>query len=302
MNSNLRATLCGLAGYSIFGLSFLFSKVALEFSSPMVLVAVRFVVAFLLLNLMMLFGKNKVDFRGKPLFRLLLMGFIQPVVYFICETYGIEMTSASLSGVMIGLVPVMGLILGVIFLREKCSLFQIFCTVMSVVGVVLTTTGGVGEFSALGFILLLGAVLSTSGFTVLSRSIAAEFSPFERTYVMTGLGGICFTVLSLIETKGQADAWITPLTSHEFWIAVVYLALVSSVIAFLLINYALNYLSVGKTLIFSNFTTVISVVSGILILHDSFSVVQLTGIVIIILSVFGVSWRKTEPDKKKAKE
>ncbi len=292
MNNSLKATLCGLAGYSIFGFSFLFSKVALEVASPMVLVAVRFVVAFLLLNLMMLGGKNKVNFKGKPVFRLLLMGFIQPVVYFVCETYGIEMTSASFSGVMIGLVPVVGLVFGVIFLKEKCSLFQLLCTVMSVVGVVLTTTGGVGEFSLAGFILLLGAVLSTTSFTVLSRSIADEFSPFERTYVMTGLGGICFTALALLETKDQPEAWLTPLVSGKFWIAVMYLSLVSSVMAFLLINYALNYLSVGKTLIFSNFTTVISVISGILILHDSFSAVQLTGIVIIILSVFGVSYRK----------
>ncbi len=292
MNNSLKATLCGLFGYSIFGFSFLFSKVALETSSPMVLVAVRFLVAFIILNLMMISKKNRISFKGKPVFRLLLMGFIQPVVYFICETYGIKMTSASFSGVMIGLVPVAGLILGVIFLKEKCTVFQIFCTVMSVIGVVMTTNIGQGGFSLMGFLLLIGAVLSTSTFTVLSRSVADDFTPFERTYAMTGLGGICFTTLALIETKGQIHSLSGPLSSGKFWLAVLYLSVVSSVIAFLLINYALNYLSVGKTLIFSNFTTVISVLSGILILGDSFTVLQIAGIVIIIISVFGVSYKK----------
>lgn len=296
MNNNLKATLSGLIGYSIFGFSFLFSKLALDASSAGVLLAARFVTAFIVLNIFMLFTKTKLSFKGKPVLKLLLMGFIQPVVYFICETFGIEMTSASLSGVMIGLVPVVGLILGVIFLREKPSVFQIVCTALSVVGVVLTTTGGVGNVSPLGVFLLLGAVVSTSSFTVLSRSIADDFSPFERTYIMTALGGICFSAMAVVETGGNFGEITASLSSGKFWIAVLYLSVLSSVCAFLLINYALNYLSVGRTLIFSNFTTVISVLSGIIFLHDSFTFEQIIGIVIIIASVFGVSYQKNKAE------
>ena len=76
-----------------------------------------------------------------------------------------------------------------------------------------------------------------------------------------------------------------------------YLAVVSSVCAFLLINFAMNYISVAKASLFSNFTTVISVLAGIFIMKDSFSPVQLAGIVIITLSVFGVSLRREENEK-----
>ena len=77
-----------------------------------------------------------------------------PVIYYICETHGIALTTASFSGVMIGLIPVAGLILGVLFLKEKCTFLQVVFTVLSVVGVGLTTTGGFGTFSLPGFLLL----------------------------------------------------------------------------------------------------------------------------------------------------
>lgn len=292
MSKTLKATFAGLAGYSIFGFSFLFSKLALDVAMPNVLLSVRFTVAFILLNLFLLTGKMKISLKGKPVAKLLLMGFIQPVIYFICEAYGISMTSASFSGVIIGLVPVAGIIFGVLFLKEKCSILQVLLTVLSVIGVALTTTGGIGEFSLPGLMLLLVSVMSTTLFTVLSRDISEEFSPFERTYVMTALGSVSFTVIALIQTKGDLSLWTAPLSDTSFIISVLYLAVLSSVGAFLLINYALNHLSVGHTLIFSNFTSVISVLAGIFIMGDSFTALQITGIVIIILSVFGVSYYK----------
>lgn len=292
MSNNLKATFAALLGYSIFGFSFLFSKTALEFASPFTLLGLRFLLAFLALNMVFLFGKTKISFKNKPLGSLLLLGLIQPVCYFIFETYGIDSTSASFSGIMIGMVPVVGVVLGVLFLGEKCSFLQVFFTVFSVFGVYLTTTGGLGNFSAKGFLLLLGAVFSAAFFTVLSRKISEHFSAFERTYAMFALGTAVFLPVSFFENSGNLSAVFLPFKNPLFIVSVFYLAVISSVCAFLFINYSLNYIPAGKALIFSNFTTVISVLAGILIMGDSFSSVQLFGIVIITLSVFGVSYRK----------
>ena len=116
-NKTTIATLAALAGYSIFGFSFLFSKTALNLTTPFVLLAVRFLAAFLLLNILVLVGVIKLDLKGKPIKMLLVLGLVQPVLYFICESYGIAMTTASFSGVMIGLVPVGGLVFDMIFMK-----------------------------------------------------------------------------------------------------------------------------------------------------------------------------------------
>ena len=298
MSKTLKATLCCLLGYSIYGFSFLFSKIGFDIAMPNMLLAVRFLIAFLVLSLFVITGKAKVSVKGKPVKKLLLMGLVQPCLYFVCEAEGIRLTTASFSGVIIGLVPVAGIILGAVFLKEKCSAFQVICTVLSVIGVALITTGGMGEFSTSGFLLLMISVIATTTFSMLSRSISGEFSAFERTYVMTGLGSICFTVIALVETKCDPQLWIEPMKSGSFWFCTLYLAIISSVGAFTLINYALNHLSIGHTLIFSNLTSCLSVVLGILVLKESFTAVQLLGIVIIILSVFGVSDYKLKTEKK----
>ena len=292
MKRSTLATLASLAGYSIFGFSFLFSKLALDMTTPFVLLSVRFLTAFLVLNLLLLTKRVSLSLKNKPVLPLLLMGLVQPVIYFICEAYGISMTSSSFSGVMIGLVPVAGLILGVLFLREKCTLLQAVLTLCSVCGVALTTSGGMGEVSLPGFLLLLGAVISGALFTVLSRSISGHFSAFERTYVMFALGSVVFTAIAAVESRGNTAALANVLTSPLFWGAVLYLAVVSSVCAFLLINFSLSHISAGRSLIFSNFTTVISVLAGIFLMGDTFSPLQLLGMAIITVSVFGVSWQK----------
>ena len=109
---------------------------------------------------------------------------------------------------------------------------------------------------------------------------------------MFALGSIVFTSIALIENRGDYSALLTPLSSPGFWISVLYLSAASSVGAFLLLNYAMNYISVSVASIFSNFTTVISVLAGIFIMHDSFTCAQIAGIIIITLSVLGVSYRK----------
>ena len=299
MSDTLKATVAGLLGYSIYGFSFLFAKVALNTAHPDVLLSVRFITAFLVLNLFLLTKKFSISLKGKSVGKLLAMGLVQPVIYFICEARGIAMTSTSFSGIIIGLSPVVGIIFGFLFLREKYSLFQIICTVLSVAGVILTTTGSDGGFSVIGCLLLLVSVVSTTAFAALSRNIADEFSPFERSYVMTGMGAAAFTVVALFSTKGELSQWTDALTNVQFTGSVLYLALVSSVGAFMLINYALNHLSIGHTLIFSNFTTVISVLLGVFIMKDSFSPIQLTGVIIIIFSVFGVSVYKAKAEKLK---
>lgn len=295
MSASTRATLMGLAGYSIWGFSFLFSKLAMEASTPFVMLSVRFIAAFLTMNLLVLTGKMDFHLKGKPLGPLLLLGIVQPILYFIFESYGIAMTSSSFSGVMIGLVPVAGLVVGRIFLKERCTVRQAVCAVTSIFGVMLTTTGGIGEVSAIGTLMLMGAVLCAVLFNTISRGISGQFSAFERTYVMFALGGGVFTAIAVIENRKDLSIFTTALRSPGFMITVAYLAVISSVCAFMLINTAMNDLSVGRATIFSNFTTVISILAGIFIMGDSFTAMQIIGIVVITVSVFGVSYQKSEP-------
>ncbi len=284
-------TLYSFLGYAIFGFSFLFSKTALAVASPFVLLAVRFTVAFVILNLLLLSGKFRLCFHGKRLMPLFVLGLIQPVVYFIFENYGVKLLATSFVGIMLSLVPIVSVVFASLILGERARAVQILCALVSIAGVCLTTLGQtLGSFSLLGFLLLLGAVCATSLFNVLSRKSSHDFTAFERTYAMFALGCIVFWGFALVQCSGHFHQMlIVPLTNANFWICIAYLSGVSSVGAFLMLNYAMTHIDVARVSIYANVTTVISILAGVLVLHERFGIFEIMGSLIILLSVFGMN-------------
>lgn len=293
-----KALLAALVGNSIFGFSFLFSKTALQITIPSVLLAVRFTVAFLVLNLVVLIGKNiknrngkpvvEFSIKGKPLKYVLLLAIFQPVIYFVAENYGIAYTSSAFAGTIIAVIPLMGVLLDVIIMRIKVTKKQILCSVGSVVGVIITTVGAKqASISLIGVIMLLIAVATGAFFYVFSKKSGEYYNALERTYVMFAIGSAVFIGVALIPCIGNYETYIfSALKNPDFWGCIVYLAVFSSVAAFVILNYSSTYLTVSEASIFANFTTVISIVAGIVIMHESFTIQQVIGAVIIIGSVY----------------
>ena len=53
-----------------------------------------------------------------------------------------------------------------------------------------------------------------------------------------------------------------------------------------LLNFANSHLSVSETSLFSNVTTVVSVLAGVVLLKEPFSVWQMLGVAVILVCVF----------------
>jgi drug/metabolite transporter (DMT)-like permease len=215
---------------------------------------------------------------------------VQPVAYFLCESYGISLTNSVLSGVIIALVPIVALIFGVIFLSEKPRRAQVGYCALSIVGVIAMTLqqSSGGDIHPIGVVLLFGAVLTGVLFNIISRKTADTFSALERTYVMMLVAAVCFTALAMLECRGNMIWMLAPLTSGRFLGAMLYLSLASSIMAFLLLNFANGELPVGKVTAFCNLTTVISVFAGVVFLGEPFTVISLIASVVIIVGVWGV--------------
>jgi len=284
-------------GNGIFGFSFLFSRIALTVAHPFVMLMYRFATAFVLINGVAWWAAHTrqegwLRFRLKirEIAPLLALGAFQPVVYFLCESYGINLTNATFSGVIIALIPIAALAFGALFLREIPRLAQVLYALMSIAGVVLMTLqqSAQGEVQPLGVILLLGAVLSAVVFNLLSRKISDRFSALERTYVMMLVGAVVFTVMAAAKCGGQWQQLTAPLGSPAFIGSIVYLSCLSSIVAFLMLNYANTELPVAKATVFCNLTTVISLFAGVVFLGEPFGVVSLLASVIIVVGIWGV--------------
>lgn len=273
MKDQTKGVLASLCGYSIFGFSFIFSKQALQVTTPVTLLFWRFTCAFAALALLALLRVIRLELRGKTLRRVLLTGLMNPILYFTCENYGLLYSSATFSGVMVALIPIAALALGALLLHERVTAFQTVCSVISVLGVVLISLSSEdsGQVTLPGTLLLIGAVLSSTGYALCSRRCSEEYSAAERTFVMFAMGCAFFLLLALWENAGNYSALIAPWRDRGFVWAVIYLGLVSSVGAFLCLNISFTYLPASRSTLFSNITTIISVFAGVLFAGESFA-------------------------------
>ena len=303
---HILSLLAALTAATIFGMSFMFSKMALVTAAPTVLLAFRFTVAVAAMSLVIALNALVGKVRGKPLFafslkgkpvgKLLLLGIVQPVAYFIFENYGILYTSSAVAGTIIAAVPVCCILMDVLVLHEKVTLKQVLCAVCAIGGVALISAGGAVMVSALGMLFLLLTMLSDTLYYGISHSAAKLFTPFEMTYVMFVVGMVVFIPVALLHAGGLTSPMILePLQDGQFWLAVLYLGLLSSVMAYGLLNFANSHLSVSETSLFSNVTTVVSVLAGVVLLKEPFSVWQMLGVAIILVCVFvaNVSGKET---------
>ena len=292
MRKTYSAMAAAFFGNFIFGFSFLFTKKALTFTTPSVLLAQRFLLAFLVMNVLLLTGKVRVSFKGKPLGWLLLMGLFQPVLYFFCENYGLLYSNSVFSSVMIALVPIASLVFGAVCMRERPTWLQTVCSAISVGGVVWLALrqSAKGAITIWGVLLLVGAVICAVGFNVISRKSAKTVTAFERTYMMFAVGAAAFGAVALCENAAHLVALVAPLAYSEFLVSLLYLGVLSSVGAFLMINHANTWLPLSRATVFSNVITVVSVFAGVVWLGDPFDAFMLIATCMIVLGIVGVQY------------
>lgn len=278
----------------LFGLSFTFSRSALQYVGPMQMLAFRFVLAAGLMHTLRAVGVIKVNLRLKEIRPLLVMGLIQPILYFIFETVGISLTSASEASIITSLIPVFTVFFAVLFLKERPTKQQLAFAAVSVGGVFLiAVVEALGEASGniTGLLILFGAPICAACFTVLSRHFSVRFRPAEITYVMMSLSAVVFVPLAIVEQAvlGQLGSILQPLALPQVWIGVLYLGAFSSVGAFFLTNYTLSKLEASQMSVFNNLTTLIAVAAAVLVLKEPLHWYHMVGGALIISGVWGTT-------------
>ena len=102
-------------------------------------------------------------------------------------------------------------------------------------------------------------------------------------------GAILFGILALAEgvsTGTMAQLIALPLHEKGFLVAILYGGICSSILGFILVNTAIALLGVNRTASFIGISTVVSIIAGVLLLGESFSLFQIAGAAVIIAGVY----------------
>ena len=301
MNKN--AHLAGLGFATIFGFSSLFSKLTLSYIPPMGLLAYHFLIASLTFYILKVIGVIRFKFERHMIFALLPVIIFQPVLYFIFETYGLNLTSSGEAGLMIALIPIFVALLSALLLKEKPSLIQVLFILTSVSGVVLIQSYKSFELGSpiWGFLLLFGSVLAAAFFNIASRHAHTSYRATEITYMMMFAGAITFNTIYIIELliKGQIVHYVSDIININVFIPVFVLGAFISTCGFCLVNYTLHHMPAHISSIYTNLSTIVALIAGMIFLHESVTIYHIIGSVLIIIGVYGTI---VFQNKKAAKE
>lgn len=284
----------GLTYASIFGLTFMFTKIGLSYISPVGLMAFRFMIATIILLTLKQLHVIRIEVSKSLMKSLIVLVIFQPIIGFSFEMYGVLNSQSSEAGMMIALIPVFVSLLSFMFTKERPTRTQVLFIFVSVFGVIfiqLMNVSGILGFSILGASLMLVSALAAASFNVLSRHLSKGVTPGTITFVMMSTGFVFFMTWYVIETLVLGQSFvdlIAPLQSLELLGSLLYLGGVASVIGFFLVNYNLKHIPAHVSSIFANVATIVSIIAGLVFLNETLYWYHFIGSVMIMVGVYGV--------------
>ena len=282
---------------AIFGFSFLFTKSVLFYLHPFQLLGLRFALAAVSISLLAVLGIIKVRIPRAGLAGLLKVAVWQPVLYFTFETYGVKLTSASETGVIIALIPVAVAVLSYFMLGERLTWAQAFSIFAAAAGVMIMAVAGSGRSASpaehiLGILCLFGAVMAASLYNIFSRQASLSHSPLNITFVMMWLGAVVFNIIGAAYSvlTGTLGTYVKALQQPPVVFGLLYLGVLSSVIAFFFLNYSLSKLTASRVAVFLNLVPLVTVTAGMVFLSEKLGPWQIMGCCLILFGVWGTNY------------
>ena len=286
MSARTSAALSLVLVMSIWGSAYAVTKSALTEVPPWLFALLRFGVAgAILLPLTQARGGPALLPRPLPLVPLALMGLTGVTLFFSLANLGLLYTTATEAALLQGSVPACTAALASLFAGERVSRMRALGIAVAAIGVALVVLLGqhAGEASnpLLGNLLVLGAVLSWSAYTILGRGLR-HAPQLQVTTYSTLIGTLLLVPPAGYDLVARPPAAISVGT----WLQALYLGTASGALGYLLYVRALRTLDAGQVANFVCLTPVSGVICGAVFLGERLAPGQLVGGLFVLVGVW----------------
>ena len=287
--SNLRLNqLKALMAAVFWGASFVATKAAVQEISPITLIVLRFGLGVIVL-LLVLARLRVFKWVGVRDFVLLIvLGAIAILIHQGLQATGLMLTTATSMSWLVALQPAFTAILALFILREAFSLGKIIGLVVAFVGAIVVVTRGAPTPDTLhlpsttGDLLAVASALNWTIFTIASKPLLRRLQPtLMMAYVMF-LGWV-LTLPFFVAIQGWNEI---PRLSVNGWLAVAYLGIFCSGIAYIFWYDALAHIEASKVSAFIYIEPIVTIVVAGIILGEPFTLITFIGGLAILLGVY----------------
>jgi len=271
----------------LFGMSFVFTSVALESLGPVTIILIRLLISIAMIWLISrlpavvaVVGRiGRLPRAHLPHFALIAL--FQPFLYFLSENYGLLFVPPSVASVVVGTIPVVTPIFAFFLLRERVTVVSCLGFVMSFVGVaVLVLDGEAPEpVPVFGVLLVFGAVLAAVGYSIVLRLLPGRYSALSVVFYQNLIGAAYFLpVFVFLEARTVVPGEVPP----EAIGAVLFLGLLPSTVSFVFLNAGIRRLGATKANVFTNLVPIFAAIASYFLVGEAFTQAKILGMAITI--------------------
>jgi drug/metabolite transporter (DMT)-like permease len=286
----------------VWGASFVATKLALQYIAPNTLVWLRFSMGIIVLGVAVgLSGQFSLP-QGKDWGYFALLGFIGITFHMWLQSTGLVTAQATTTGWIIASIPIFIALLGYLVLKERLAWIQWAGILLATLGVLLVVTKGdllsltAGRFGTPGDILVLISAPNWAVFSILSRPGLKKHPATRMMFFVMSFGWL-FTSLLFFAGPGIEQIASIP---WDGWVAITFLGVFCSGIAYIFWYDALQVLPVAQTGAFLYLEPVVTVIVAGLLLQERILLASLIGGITILIGVWLVN--RAQPAVRPAEE
>lgn len=265
--------------------SFVWIKQAFISFNPLTIIVMRLVISAGLLAIILKLLGQLVSMRKADLKWFLLLAFFEPFLYFMGESFGLELVSSTVGAVIVSTIPLFAPITDKLFFKSRISWANILGIIVSFAGVLLLIFKGDFSLAAplKGILLVFLAVFAALGYSVVLKKVPGNYNAVSIITYQNAIGLLYFLPLFLIYDLPVLNA--KPLTMESIY-AVVMLAVVASSLAFIFFTHGMRIIGITKANVFVNMIPVFTAILAWIILGEVITLQMMIGILLVIGGVF----------------
>ncbi len=285
------AVLKVLFAVTVWGGSFVATKVALHYVSPVTVVWLRFAMGAAILGATVVMRRQLSLPSLKDAGYFALLGFIGITFHQWLQSTGLTTAQATTTAWIVATTPVFMALLGWLVLRERLGWIQALGILISAAGVLAVVSNGdlrslsSGHFGTIGDLLILISAPNWAVFSTLSRRGLKQHPAARMMFYVMGFGWL-FTTLQLFAGPGVSEI---PHIGLDGWLGIGFLGIACSGIAYVFWYDALQVMPVAQTGAFVYMEPFVTVVVAAIVLNEPFLLSSILGGAAILLGVWLVN-------------
>lgn len=276
----------------------LIAKTVTQEVDPFTLTFLRGIVSGGALSLLFYLREKKVRIEKKDYPVVIWLSILAIPINQFFYLYGMKFTLAANGALLYATTPAFMLVFSRILLGEPLSIQKIIGVATAFAGVSFVIFEHGVDFSSdyfFGNVMILIAVIAWTLYAVLGKRLITKYGSFHVSSLTIITGALLFV------PPGAASLTWFEMNSISFnnWLGILYLALGSSVVGYVLWYYAIGKFDTTKVAVFANAQPILTTVLAVVFLHQPVSTTFMFGGIITIAGVLITqkTTTKSDPDK-----